>query len=49
MAPLPNGGANRVASFEHNADPKPFVWVKSADDIIDSIARFALRTSGTGH
>ena len=33
----------------HNADPKPFVWVKSADEIIESIARFALRTSGTGH
>jgi transposase len=41
--------AIRVYLTEHNADPKPFVWVKSADDIIASIARFALRTSGTGH
>ena len=41
--------AIRLFLANHNADPKPFVWVKSADDIIDSIARFALRTSGTGH
>lgn len=30
----------------HNDDPKPFVWTKSADDILASIARFAARTSG---
>ena len=41
--------AIRLFLANHNADPKPFVWVKSADDIIDSIARFALRTSETGH
>jgi transposase len=41
--------AIRLYLAGHNADPKPFVWVKSADDIIDSIARFALRTSGTRH
>ena len=28
----------------HNADPKPLVWTKSADDILASIARFAHRT-----
>jgi len=28
----------------HQADPKPFVWTKSADDILASIARFAQRT-----
>lgn len=45
----------------NNADPKPFVWVKSADEILASIARFCDRTltdhpsglngrtSGTGH
>ena len=27
-----------------NADPKPFRWVKSADDILASIERFCLRT-----
>jgi transposase len=28
----------------HNEEPKPFVWTKSADDILASIARFAQRT-----
>ena len=28
----------------HNDSPKPFVWTKSADDILASIARFAMRT-----
>jgi transposase len=29
----------------HNEDPKPFVWTKTADDILASMARFAQRTS----
>ena len=29
----------------HHDDPKPFVWTKSADEILASIARFAQRTS----
>jgi len=28
-----------------NAEPKPYVWVKSADEILASIARFAQRTT----
>ncbi len=32
----------------HNADPKPIVWTKSADDILASMARFAQRTA-TAH
>ena len=28
----------------HNSDPKPFHWVKTADEILASIARFAQRT-----
>jgi transposase len=28
----------------HHASPKPFVWTKTADQILDSIARFAQRT-----
>jgi transposase len=28
----------------HQANPKPFVWIKSADEILASIARFAQRT-----
>ena len=29
----------------HQADPKPFVWTKSADQILAGIARFAQRTN----
>lgn len=29
----------------HNEDPKPFVWTRTADQILASIARFAQRTS----
>jgi transposase len=28
----------------HNEHPKPFVWIKTADEILASIARFAQRT-----
>ena len=34
---------------ETNADPKPFVWTKTADDILASVARFCLRTSNSNH
>lgn len=33
----------------HNANPKPFVWTKNADDILASIERFCLRISNSGH
>lgn len=33
----------------HNSDPKPFVWTKSADDILDSIARYCRRINDSGH
>ena len=33
----------------NNDNPKPFVWTKSADEILESVARFCRRTSGTGH
>jgi transposase len=33
----------------HNKDPKPFIWHKTADQILDSIARFCTRTLETGH
>lgn len=29
--------------------PKPFQWTASADDIIESVRRFCLRTSGSAH
>jgi len=33
----------------HNEDPKPFVWTRTADEILSSIARFAQRTSPARH
>lgn len=33
----------------NNDTPKPFVWTKSADEILEALGRFCTRTSGTGH
>jgi|SRR5262245_40390977 len=33
----------------YNEQPKPFVWSKTADEILASVARFCKRTSETGH
>src|SRR3954452_4428466 len=33
----------------NNDDPKPFVWSKTADDILASVERFCLRTSNSRH
>ncbi|PBC71115.1 DDE superfamily endonuclease [Streptomyces sp. TLI_235] len=32
-----------------NEDPTPFTWTKTADEILDSLARFCRRISGAGH
>lgn len=32
-----------------NARPKPFVWTKTADEILASVARFCKRISDSGH
>jgi transposase/transcriptional regulator with XRE-family HTH domain len=32
-----------------NEDPKPFVWRKTAEDILNSLARYIARISGAGH
>jgi len=32
-----------------NQNPRPFVWTKSADEILASVARFCERTSNSGH
>jgi transposase len=32
-----------------NADPKPFVWTKTAAEILDSLKRYCLRISGAEH
>jgi transposase len=33
----------------HNQQPNPFIWSKTADDILNSLARFCKRTSDSGH
>lgn len=33
----------------HNQDPKPFVWHKTADEIIDSVGRFCKRINESVH
>jgi transposase len=33
----------------NNEEPRPFVWSKTADAILDSIQRYCQRTSETGH
>lgn len=33
----------------HNQNPKPFVWTKTADQILDSVARFCKLTLDSGH
>jgi transposase len=32
-----------------NADPKPFVWTKTADAILDTLAAYCQRINGSGH
>ena len=33
----------------HNEDPRPFVWTKSADDILESLKSYCERITDTGH
>ncbi|WP_344055012.1 IS630 family transposase [Planotetraspora silvatica] len=32
-----------------NDDPKPFVWTKTAEEILESLAKYCRRISGAGH
>ncbi len=32
-----------------NADPKPFVWTKTADDILDTPAAYCQRINDSAH
>jgi hypothetical protein len=34
---------------ESNRHPRPFIWTKTADQILASLARFCRRTSDSGH
>lgn len=33
----------------YNEDPKPFAWTKTADEILEAVARFCSRISDSGH
>jgi transposase len=33
----------------YNQDPKPFAWTKTADEILEAVARFCKRTYDSGH
>jgi hypothetical protein len=33
----------------NNENPKPFVWTKTADEILAAVARFCKRTSSAEH
>jgi len=41
--------AIRTYLATYNENPKPFVWTKTAQQILDSVKRFCLRTSNSGH
>lgn len=41
--------AIRAYLEHHNRHPKPFIWTKTADQILDSLARFCKRISNSGH
>jgi hypothetical protein len=42
-------GAIRRYLERYNEDPKPFVWHKTADQIIESVGRFCTRINDSGH
>src|SRR5579885_763359 len=41
--------AIRTYLATYNQNPRPFIWTKTADEILDSVKRFCLRISETGH
>ena len=42
---------NKIQAFidAHNTSATPFVWVATAQSILDKAARIAMRLSGTAH
>jgi transposase len=39
----------RAWAAARNEDPKPFIWTKNAEQILESLARLLQRTKGEGH
>ena len=55
---LRRGSHRSVAELEHsirqwvaawNQDPRPFVWHKTADEILDTLAAYCQRINNSGH
>ena len=42
-------GSNHSVDRQWNEDPKPFVWHKSADEILETLAAYFARISDSGH
>ena len=32
-----------------NQNPRPFIWTKTAEEILNSLAKYIVKTSGAGH
>jgi hypothetical protein len=47
VAALENDVRDWITTWNDN--PKPFRWTKTADEILDSLAKYMARTSGAGH
>ena len=39
----------RAWIIDWNTHPRPFIWTMTAEEILDSLARFCRRISGAGH
>jgi hypothetical protein len=39
----------RRRTNEWNKNPEPFVWTKSADEILDNLAAYCSRITDSGH
>lgn len=46
---LPMDAALRAYLPHNNADPKPFIWHKTADEILATVSAFCERTSDPCH
>ena len=40
---------NRAWLADWNQHPRPFIWTKTAEETLDSLARYCRRISGAGH
>ena len=41
--------AQRPVRADWNQDPKPFIWTKTAEDILQSLSKYIAKISDAGH